>query len=44
MLTFQTAQQIAEPVDSIKGDVENIKDGRFSGWWTTEHVNKELLE
>lgn len=28
----------------MKGDVENIKDGRFGGWWTTEHENKELFE
>lgn len=28
----------------IKGDVENIIDGRFTGWWTIEPDNKEAFE
>lgn len=33
-----------EPVNGIKGDVENIIDGRFNGWWTIEHDKKESFE
>lgn len=39
-MTFDSAQKMVKPVDRIKEDVENIKEGRFNDWWTIDQPNK----
>ena len=33
-------EKMVKPVDRIKEDVENIKEGRFNDWWTIDLPNR----